>query len=1519
MPQQPFDLGGAIQGVLAANPSLGQTPELALGAAQSPDPYGTSEVMSHASNLDAMQQTHDAHAQRSSAGSSGFFGTLGHLAHVAVRDTESAIGSGLTAAKNAGSFALTQLSRPLGDVQHDYRYIRAVYDRHGPVAGTLELLGIGVGAAGGALLGDLPGAVVGADAAASAEQRLFYHKTAADTAKAYTDRNGNDVSFGRDLAHLANYVTGGHVQNDPGHFDAFDVISGLGDATFDIAGDPLLGAGRVKKAADLAGNARLGALVGGDATKLGRRISTGRLISSKDSAEDVLRVYENRPEVRRTFDTLAKMSAGDISTRLPKLAPLAPELGAAKNENEVAAVFHQAAVVGEYGFSSSGLPKTGITRGVLSRLNAGIYDRLTVPVKDAEGNVRMTGEGDAAEPLMGLNRLGRVYNMFQAYRPFAYDPELDKLSTDSFTSTNPMAYNAIARVMRYSQSPQTVAKVMDKYFAEGSDAATHAAVYKNAVIDMLRAGGMADTHPILQQMRGAMDEIGVGGENDLYALDKMGLDLSRYERADGSEIKAGMFVNQQGRMTFPNFQAIKNVLRDEKGGAIGALGRADQFIASNYLGKVFKPLALLSLGFAQRVSLAELLPGSLTLGARKVAGLQLLNAGRKLAPEEYARQVEAHTAKIGAEAARDEAEAIPAAATAPIHQGEIDSAVAANPGVDLLPGEHEHVAAAVAKTLFDSVWGKPVLMAGKGYAGKGLMRMSSALLDDDYRRVLMNLTVRRGAHVVSPALMTGDHGLMSDADAGQKIPMSINHVGASVPGRMQVGDGFKMWKTSDEQHPAMWSAALREPAGDKGARLMAKTILLHDDENAGKFAAIAAHDKWLGDIAGRTDVEAQRYKGLIRVKEFDPATSTYSEDKYNAIMGLVTGGDGTVHKDLLENIAKGHRTDLKTLQKIDLDARPVKVKGPSLNPVTEPDAFDKLVAKGFKPLEAIINHLSREPLYVASVTKEYKFLKPLVDAGVMSEDEAMLKAEQRAIPNMLPLIHNVDLRNQFSDTFRNVMPFYFAQEQAARRYGSVVLSDPAAAAKLLLVHHLIADTGIVRTNPDDPSQRYVVIPGGGPVATWLAGAIGATGLVGTQSGIPTQFAGNLQSLKTVVPEGQLPSLSPVISVPLKMIEQRFPESSDVIAPVIGPIAESSTSVWSQILPSGSIRNLLTAAQGSSQSASFTTAYIYAAANAMRQGKLREDMTPPEKDMELARIRNTARIYFVAKGLLAAISPLSPKMDVGDLPLRQELTRLIKEKGGFAEGMDAFLKAHPDATPSAVFASESKVGGALPPSTGATTRFLTEHGKLVANYAYAAPFLIPQDAKGNYDATAQNMELSLGLRQRKDIGRFVETVFIAQGASEYFDKEHQYQAALKQLQDAGQTDLASALTAGWQSWAAAFKVAHPTFATDLGSQTGKRTVDGVQAVKEMGEIFAKGLAPENSQTALVKTLYDQYQQYAAAYKQAKAGGDRTMTAALYNGWQAHLDQFAIDNPAAKQVVRTVFARLPRPVPDLEAAQ
>jgi hypothetical protein len=65
---------------------------------------------------------------------------------------------------------------------------------------------------------------------------------------------------------------------------------------------------------------------------------------------------------------------------------------------------------------------------------------------------------------------------------------------------------------------------------------------------------------------------------------------------------------------------------------------------------------------------------------------------------------------------------------------------------------------------------------------------------------------------------------------------------------------------------------------------------------------------------------------------------------------------------------------------------------------------------------------------------------------------------------------------------------------------------------------------------------------------------------------------------------------------------------------------------------------------------------------------------------------------------------------------------------------------------------------------------------------------------------------------------------------------------------------------------------------------------------------------------VRGLYADYLDYAQAYKQFAATGNTAGTANLYKTWQAYLDHVVQTKPASAQVVRTVFGRLPRPVPN-----
>jgi hypothetical protein len=187
-----------------------------------------------------------------------------------------------------------------------------------------------------------------------------------------------------------------------------------------------------KKAADLAGNARLGAVLGGDATRLGRRVSTGRLIGPEDGADDIMRVYNNRPEVRRTFDRLAGMSGGEIATKLPRLAPLAQELGRAQTPEQVAGVFRELATVQEY-----------------SQATGTAEDRAD-PAHPAAANNRHLRRAREADRRRGGQRRRRrragaraeqarsaSTTAVQSYRPIVLDPNTMRLSGKEFDPMNP--------------------------------------------------------------------------------------------------------------------------------------------------------------------------------------------------------------------------------------------------------------------------------------------------------------------------------------------------------------------------------------------------------------------------------------------------------------------------------------------------------------------------------------------------------------------------------------------------------------------------------------------------------------------------------------------------------------------------------------------------------------------------------------------------------------------------------------------------------------------------------------------------------------------------------------------------------------------------------------------------------------------------------------------------------------------------------------------------------------------------
>jgi hypothetical protein len=271
-----------------------------------------------------------------------------------------------------------------------------------------------------------------------------------------------------------------------------------------------------------------------------------------------------------------------------------------------------------------------------------------------------------------------------------------------------------------------------------------------------------------------------------------------------------------------------------------------------------------------------------------------------------------------------------------------------------------------------------------------------------------------------------------------------------------------------------------------------------------------------------------------------------------------------------------------------------------------------------------------------------------------------------------------------SDLVRNIFPFYFAQEQAYRRYGYVSLANLTAFRRALLVKHGLTNSGAIQS--DDQGNQSVVFPGGSEFAKLVAGFADSVGLP-VQGGIPVTYGGNTISLRTVVPEAVAPNISPLVSIPLKAVQHYDPAWQGLVTKIIGNVDEQ-TSMWDQLVPNSFLRRALQAYGPLDHEAAFQTSMAYAMAAAkMRADEFRSQAAaasdPAEKARLLAkadawmpgptatnaqmqaaadRIRNTARIYMAAKAAYGLFSPLAPTMDVGDVPLRQEAQDDIAKYG-----------------------------------------------------------------------------------------------------------------------------------------------------------------------------------------------------------------------------------------------------------------
>ena len=104
-----------------------------------------------------------------------------------------------------------------------------------------------------------------------------------------------------------------------------------------------------------------------------------------------------------------------------------------------------------------------------------------------------------------------------------------------------------------------------------------------------------------------------------------------------------------------------------------------------------------------------------------------------------------------------------------------------------------------------------------------------------------------------------------------------------------------------------------------------------------------------------------------------------------------------------------------------------------------------IVGDGFsKVFTSIVHKMAREPMMAREFSKLYDLYEPDVARGLMTHDQMVTRALSDAAIENTRYQHNPMERTYFDMMTRNFLPFFFAQSQAYRRAGRLLLENPGA-------------------------------------------------------------------------------------------------------------------------------------------------------------------------------------------------------------------------------------------------------------------------------------------------------------------------------------------------------------------------------------------------------------------------------------------------------------------------------------------
>ena len=1537
-----------INKALTDNPKIIHTPSLADPVIKNPDPNTAAAVITHGYGVTTTQQALQDHA--------------------AEGDNQSFWNKAFGGASKVVMGSLNWLSKPLQEVQRDYKYIHSVYTRHGIFEGLMATAAVAGGAALGTLVMPGEGTIAGGELAATLERDLFGHKFRPDSYKDSNDPNYK-VSMGRDFSNLVGQVPGLSTFKNTNK-GLGKVLSGTGDMAFDFAGDPLVLAAKARTAVKSGEFLTRSALVKADAFRSalpGVQDFLERNSLRMFSPEQMDKLWQagekgnigladrvfGAPgaQYHRALNEIADLAskpdgAGALVSKFPGLSGIAKYIvqapGKEVTPKDVHDIFMQMSWDDSFmkAYATNGqamVPYRTVLRSALSKSadklrqgagNEEMYLRANqanffLP-KKVQGASLIDAVDDAGQKIidpvtgqpkqvvavnadkewntpvayrvakavvMPFSEQARIdaangvktaiagkIRTFSGYVPYDIDAKTLELSTMKFDPNNESAGQNVYRMLRFSM-PESMARQKTAEFIAG-DLGQKKVIYAGAIHEMVKAAGVIDDPKFVRDVQ---DTIQTHVQTPLarsnYGVGyKTGSKASIVELPSG-DVSMGAFEDHAGKFAIPDFRELKTAMRNTSNyGKI--YGRIDDF-AAKYTDGVFKPMALLTGGFGLRIAASELIPQIFRFGSLDVAKAKIAGAAQKM----------------NYKLIDGEADAILHNATLAVSGG--------TDAKDFIAAQAQKEGKVIRKTI-----------------AKGLTKLA----DEKDLDLAARITIATRGHVATGATLTG-HGIPAEQ---QEFMRQITEL-AGIDGKRQMikpTGKFTQYTNGDTKFDLhYWNQLAHSTNVTSRKQIVADAL---EEIKAGKTADEAwsiAQNKDLARIHGvqydsskpnflgnklhpSEDILKSERSKLGAYSSEDPAH--FASRRTDIMRNLFTGPEGDVNKELMQMIVDGEKPSLNYLRNLDIKLKPTAVAGQEYEVTAGPNLLNRITNFGFgKIIDPVVNGLSRQPLFFNHVKNEMTSLEFAVNKGFLTEEEATRIAMTRATYSMMPQIHNTALRTQFSILARNYLPFYFAQEQAMRRAGSLIASNPAAFRQYQLVQQGINNPGFVET--DSLGSKHLTIP--------IVGEIGASFLTGAAAlglpvvgGLPVSATGGMQSLRTVLPEFTVPGVSPFVSVALNSLGSLDPVLEREIKKVVGG-AGFNRSIIDQLIPNSPMRNAFKALNANEMESSFYNAMISSIASAQYHGQMPpSDASPLVKAAFLDRIKNNARSILWMKALISTWSPLAPSVSQEDPGLRDEFYNLMKQKSEvtgknmtFPEALGVFLARHGDKAISYTIGhTESAVPGAMMPYTNEAISWIQNNKDLInSKNGTGAAFLIPQTTSTSGDAQAIHDELiKMHLRGNKTPDEFLKSVYIAAGNNFIYAQKPVHDKAMADLKAAGESQASE--RASWSAFVKSYGATNPIWEADYSSPI--RTQNAVHAVEQLQNIFADKNPPQGVQADLVKGLLNDWishnqavQTYSSTY------GQEAVTQEKEN-WQTYLDTMAVKEPRLNSVINSVFRRL-----------